>query len=85
MGSKRIAGLPPRRQRQPLPAKRLRTNRKLIAAELKHLSDLSAERRGNPLSRTAMCLGAAYALGWILGESDKPTAQILTALERKEP
>jgi hypothetical protein len=66
--------------RQPL--KRLRTNRKLIAAELKALKNFSAERR-NSLSCSAMCLGAAYALGWVLGEFDKPTVQIAASLERK--
>ena len=65
--------------RQPL--KRLRTNRKLIAAELKKLSALAKERRFS-MSFTAMCLGAAYALGWVIGEYGSPSRK--DCLTRRE-
>jgi hypothetical protein len=59
------------------PVKRLRTNRKVIGAELRELTKLARERQGS-LSVTAMCLGAAYALGWIVG-GEKPSGKILAA------
>jgi len=62
--------------------KRLRTNRKRIGGELQKLKTLSAERRSS-LSCSAMCLWAAFALGWVLGEFDAPTAQIVQSLEKK--
>lgn len=63
------------------PVQRLRTNRKMISAELQALTQLASERRGS-LTVTAMCLGAAFALGWIVGEA-KPSEKILAAANRR--
>jgi hypothetical protein len=63
--------------------KRRRTSRKLIATELKRLVALAEEKGGNLYPRTAMCLGAVYALSWIAGEGAAPSEQIATRMERK--
>ncbi len=64
--------------------KRMRTNKKVLSNELQKLTALSNAGPGNEHSRTAMCLGAAYAIGWILGEFDSPSVQILAAVEKKK-
>jgi hypothetical protein len=66
----------------PITTKRLRTNRKLLAAEIKKLTALSAMKVDNAHSRTAMCLGAVYAIGWVLGECETPTEKIAAALQK---
>jgi hypothetical protein len=63
----------------------IRANKKTVLAEIQRVSDMSAEiaKRKPALgsvthnaSTAALCLGAVYALAWVLGEEATPSERI---------
>lgn len=67
---------------------RMRTNKKTLRAEANRLRALStpttnaADAKSGNLSNitiNALCLGAIYALCWVLGECESPSEQIIKA------